>query len=68
MNNQKMNNQGNPDATDVTEISFRCKGKEYRIFTIDTTREEAVQIYEAISEGNPNVTMACAFVKGGGRL
>ena len=62
------NNQGNPDATDVTEISFRCKGKEYRIKTFNTTREEAVKVYEAISAGNPDVTMACAFVKGGGKL
>jgi len=61
-------NTGNPDARDVTEIAFRCRGVQYRIRTFDTSREEAVQVYEAISAGNPDVTMACAFVSGGNKL
>lgn len=63
----KMNNQFNPDATDVIEIYFRRGMEECKIKTVDLRREDAVWIYETIAE-DPSVTFACAFVKGGDRL
>lgn len=60
-------NTSNPNARDVTTITFRAKGQEFNIPVFSMTREQAIQVYEMIQQ-QPEVAFACAFVVGGGRL
>ena len=62
-----MINTSNPNARDVTWITFRTKEKEFNIPVFSMTREQAIKVYETILS-QPEVTFACAFVVGGGRL
>ena len=62
-----MSNQSNPTATDVKQIYFRKANEEYKINVFNTSREEAIKIYEAIEQCK-EVTFACAFVEGGNRI
>jgi len=63
----KTNNQSNPNATDVKEIYFRKGGVGYTINVFNTSREEAIKIYEAIEQCK-EVSFACAFVENGHRI